>query len=155
MAEEFRFVVKDLDILKKFNLNSSRARDMTDYYIFRDKRVRHYFKTKNEQEHFVLITAEPGSRIKKNKAITKREANELVKGRILVVEKKGIGHINVLDVEGYAEKIRMFAGNSKGAFIDEIQIEFEESNKIIPALTRELEPLKVIRTGIFDYAQNN
>jgi hypothetical protein len=153
MAEEFRFVVKDIDVLKKFNLDSSRAKDMRDSYTARNKRVRYYPKTKTEPEHFVLIIAEPGSRIKKNKAITKREAIELVKNKILVIEKKGLGHIKVLDVEGYAEHIQVFSEKSNVPYIDEIQIEFEESDKIIPALTRELSPVKVIQKGLFDYAQ--
>jgi hypothetical protein len=154
MAEEFRFVVKDTGVLKKFNLDPSRAKQMRDSYVARNKRVRYYPQTKTEPEHFVLIIAEPGSRIKKNKAITKREAIELVKNKILVIEKKGLGHIRVLDVEGYAEHIQVFSEKSNESFIDEIQIEFEESEKIIPALTKEIEPLKIIKKGLFDYAQN-
>ena len=155
MNKEFKFVIADIEILKKFNLDKIRAKDTTDYYISRIKRVRRYFQTNNEQEHFVLIVAEPGSRIKKNKAITKKEAIELVKSANLVVEKKGIGHIQVLDTEGYAEHVKIFKDKSKEAFIDEIQIEFEESDKLIVPLRRELSPIKVIQKGIFDYALSN
>ena len=154
MVEEFRFVVKDIEILKKFNLDSTRARNITDFYLTRSKRVRYYAKTNKEAEHFVLIVAEPGSRIKKNKAITRREVNELIKASILTIEKKGIGHITVLDKEGYAEQVKVFIKKSKASIIDETQIEFEESNKIIPALSKEFEPIKIIRQGLFDYAQN-
>ena len=78
MVQEFRFVVKDTEVLKKFNLNSASTRDITDFYLSRTKRVRYYDKTKGEAEHFVLIIAEPGSKIKKNKAITAREVADAI-----------------------------------------------------------------------------
>jgi len=151
MDKEFRFVIPNKEVLNKFNLNVSERKDFVDYYITRRKRIRHLLKTKQEGEHFYIVDCEPGSRIKQKKEITKRAANELIKNANVIVKKIGLGHIMCLGIIGYSENIIAYRKESRTPFLDEIHIEFEVGEKVIPALYKEIKPLKVIKKGIIDY----
>lgn len=149
MAEEFRFVVKDIT---KLNPQLEKAVDFTDYYLARDKRVRTFLKDyKGREGKFFFMTSEPGSIYKKSEEISKNVAQALIEHSVLVVTKKGVGHITSEGIEGYSEKISAFKPGKSKPFIDEVQIEFEADKKLIPQLKKAIKPAKIIETGLFDY----
>jgi len=151
MAEEFRFVVKDIE---KLNPVLEKAADFTDYYLERNKRVRTFTKDhKGRVGKFFLTISEPGSIYKKSEEISKNVAEILISHAVLVVAKKGVGHITSEGIEGYAEKVSAFKPGKNKPFIDEVQIEFEVESKLLPKLKKALKPLKVIEAGLFDYLE--
>lgn len=149
MAEEFRFVVKNI---AKLNPRLDNAVDFIDYYLDRNKRVRKFTKDYKKREgKFFFMISEPGSIYKKSEEISKSVAETLIEHAILIVDKKGIGHINVDGVEGYSEHVSAFKPGKNKPFIDEVHIEFEVDNKLITKLKTKIKPVKIIETGLFDY----
>ena len=149
MAEEFRFVVKNI---AKLSPRLDNAVDFTDYYINRDKRVRKFTKDYKKREgKFFFMTSEPGSIYKKSEEISKGVAETLIEHAILTVAKKGVGHIIVDGIEGYSENVSAFKPGKNKPFIDEVHIEFEVDNKLITKLKSKIKPVKIIETGLFDY----
>jgi len=149
MAEEFRFVVKNIE---KFNPQLEKAADFTDYYLDRNKRVRTFIKDfKGRDGKFFFITSEPGSIYKKSEEISKAVAETLIQHAVLIVTKKGIGHIQIEDIQGYSENVSATKPGKKKPFIDEVQIEFEVEQKLMAKLDKAIKPTKIIKVGLFDY----
>lgn len=149
MAEEFRFVVENIEELKPY---SEKAADFTDYYLERNKRVRTFSKDyKGRAGKFFFTTSEPGAIYKKSEEISRNVAETLIKYAILIVKKEGKGHIKAEEVEGYAERVSAFKPGKNKPFIDEVQVEFEVDEKLLMKLKKVIKPKKVIETGLFDY----
>ena len=148
--KEFRFVLSK-ETLGKLKIDSKRAKDFNDYYLLRNKRVRHFLATRGNKEEFVLIVSEPGRIVKRKISIDKKEANELMKQAELIIKKNGIGHFVVEGYEGYIEVVSAFESGNKKPFVDEIQVEFELDSDKIPILKKILKPSKIIEEGMYDY----
>lgn len=152
MDEEFRFVMKKEQI-ENLEIDPSGAIDFNDHYLTREKRIREIVRSDDDQEgKFFMIEAKPGSIVKKKVEIKEKEARLLITKEILRVVKNGLGHMHVSDTSGYVERVGIFEKNSKAPLVDEIHIEFEEDFSKIDTLSKELNPLKVIKTGLFDYS---
>lgn len=147
-SEEFRVVVNNV---KKYAPNPERAANFIDYYLSRNRRVRHFTKHPTKAKKWFLITSQPGMIVKKHEAISVREAQKLISSPILILRKRGIGHIQISGIEGYAERVIAFRGNSPTSFLDEVQVEFEVSPKYIQTVVDKLNPVKIIKVGLFDY----
>jgi hypothetical protein len=147
-AKEFRFVVKNADAI---NANAVNVSDFIDYYLSRTKRVRHFIKDLKAKGKFFLISTEPGMIKKEKKEITKAGAENLMKDAVLIVKKKGVGRGLVDGIEGYCERVSAFKPGKNKPFIDELHIEFETSQDNIARLEKIVKPLKIIKTGLFDY----
>jgi len=148
--KEFRFVVNE-EILKKLNIDSSKAKDFIDYYLARNKRVRHFLPSESRKEEFLLIVAEPGMTIKRKVKIGSEEAKNLISEAELIVKKKGIGHLKANGTEGYAERVSAFKAGEREPIFEEIQIEFEVGEDKMKNLEKAIKPLSIIKKGIFDY----
>lgn len=148
MAEEFRFIVKDIMAHKPDAANVS---DFVDYYFARNKRVRYFSKDKKYVGKYLLISTEPGMIVKQKKEISKKEAESVIKKAILIVKKQGVGRIWVGGIEGYSERVSAFRPAEKKPFLDEVHTEFETDQKEINKLEKLMNPLKIIRVGLFDY----
>ena len=136
MAEEFRFVVKDI---AKLNPLLDKNVDFIDYFIKRDIRVRKFIKDyKGREGKFFFTVSEPNSIYKKSEEISKTIAETLIEHAILVVAKKGVGHIIAEGIEGYSENVSAFKPGKNKPFIDEVHIEFEVDNKLITKLISSL-----------------
>jgi hypothetical protein len=153
-TKEFRFVFANFDKLNRYSPDSSRVSDFNDCYLDRNKRIRHFTKDKNDSGKYLLISTEPGMIVKQKKEITSGEAEKLMEGAMLIVKKKGMGRFFVNNIEGYCERVIAFKPNADEPFVDEIQVEFETNQKSIPMLKKLMNPLKVIRVGLFDYLSN-
>jgi hypothetical protein len=149
-SKEFRVVV---DNIRKYTPNPTRAANFTDYYLSRNQRVRHFTKCIDitKANKWFLITSKPGMRVKKHEEINVKEAKKLIISPILILRKRGVGHLVVDEIEGYAERVIALMGKSKKPFLDEVQIEFEVSLNLIEKVVSKLKPLKVIKVGLFDY----
>ncbi len=147
--KEFRFVVNK-ETLDKLKIDASRAVDFVDYYIQRNKRVRHLLSREGDKE-FVLIASEPGMIVKRKMDIKKDEAERLMKETEIIVKKQGIGHLIISNIEGYCEKVTAIKAETEEIIFDEIQIEFEQDQDKIPVLKREIKPLAIVNKGLYDY----
>ncbi|MEM4271621.1 MAG: hypothetical protein QXD13_00830 [Candidatus Pacearchaeota archaeon] len=142
MIKEFRVVIADI---KGLNVDKSRVLDFTDYYLTRNKRIRQI------KDKSLMISAVPGSIIKKKEEIEEKKAKELIKKAILVIKKKGVGDIIVnQEIKGYCEEVSAFKGDKM--LFSEIQIEFELDRKYIPEIKKHIKVEKLIEKGLFDYA---
>jgi hypothetical protein len=151
VAEEFRFVIS-MEKLKHLSLDPKRSKDFDDYYLSREKRIRYFVRSNDDRAgKFFLIESKPGSIIKKGQEITSEEANNLLKETILLIRKKGCGHISCEGVEGYAEIVVVFNNINASPLFEEVHIEFEENPSKIPLLSKKIAPLHIIKTGLFDY----
>ena len=147
--KEFRFVISK-ETLDNLKIDSSGAKDFIDYYIERNKRVRHSLG-KPGKEEFALISGEPGMTFKRKIAISRQEAEILMKQAKIIVKKQGIGHIHVSGIEGYCEKVAAINAETEKIILEEVQIEFEQSQDKIKILEREIKPSGVINKGLYDY----
>lgn len=147
-SKEFRAVVNNI---QKYTPNPKRAANYIDYYLSRNQRVRHFTKHPIKAKKWFLITSQPGMIVKKQEEISVREAKKLISTPILILRKRGIGHIQISGIEGYAERVIAFRGNSPKSFLDEVQVEFEVSPKYIKTVVGKLNPLRIIKVGLFDY----
>ena len=150
MAEEFRFVV-EMSKLEQLNPNLSDVSDFIDYYLARNKRVRHFIKDRKNAGKYFLISSEPGMITKQKKEISKEDAEQIIRKAILIVKKKGAGRIWIEGIEGYSEIVSAFKPGEKKHFLEELHVEFETDQKEIPKLEKSMKPIKIIRVGLFDY----
>ena len=144
--KEFRVVIDEKDI-SNFNLDASKAKDFTDYYLERSKRIRH-FPINNK---WFLIEVEPGTIEKNKKEILEQEAKKMTFGCNLIIEKKGIGIVDIEGIEGYMERVLVYHPGNNEPIINEVHIEFEEDFEKIPEIENKIRPLKIIKQGMFDY----
>lgn len=154
MDDEFRFVLTN-DQIENLEISQTGAIDFNDYYLAREKRIREIIRSDDGSEgKFFMIEAKPGSIVKKKIEINEKEAKKNIKQAILIIEKKGFGHIHVGDASGYIERVKIFEKGSKKPLVDEVHIEFEEDFNKIDSLSKKIRPMKVIRTGLFDYLKS-
>jgi hypothetical protein len=146
--KEFRVVVADAAKLKP---DSTRAADFEDYYISREMRVRHFTKHPVKAGKWYTISTEPGMIVKNYVDIDEKSAHKLLKDAILTIKKKGVGHIYVDGVEGYAERVTASKPGVGSSIVDEVQIEFECGMDKLEMIRKKLRPVKMIEIGLFDY----
>lgn len=146
--EEFRFVFEELPV----KADSEFAVNFTDYYIKRNERVRDVSKSKKDPNTFYLITSEPGKIVKETKEISQEEALKYMEKANLVIDKKGVGEIEVNNIKGYAERIQVYKKDT--LILDELQVEFETDEKNLSMLEKTLKPIKIIKQGLFDYVSS-
>jgi hypothetical protein len=149
---EFRVVIKEG--LDTYIVDRDHASDYYDYYISREKRVRHFTKDPDKREKWYFIRTEPGMIHKDYDEIGELRAQSLIQNPIITIKKNGIGLVQVVGQEGYAERVIAYGKNGNLLF-DEIQIEFEiDPEMYIPIIEQELHPEKIINKGLFDYVSD-
>lgn len=147
-AKEFRVVVSDMAKLKP---DPARAADFEDHYLSRERRVRHFTKHPLKAGKWYTISTEPGMVVKNYVDIDEKSAQKLLKDAILIIKKKGVGHLYVSGIEGYAERVTASKPGMNSPIVDEVQIEFECGMDKLEMIKKRLKPLKLIEVGLFDY----
>jgi len=139
---EIRLIVDDV----KIDVNTEKASNFIDYYLSRTQKVR-YISDSLEDKYF-LINYEHGV-IDEKCEITREEAWTYMVRADFIVEKEGVGHIIVDNIEGYLERVLVY--KDKGLIYDENHIKFKDDAKLKSCLIKELKPKGIIKDGLYDY----
>lgn len=153
---EYRFVI-DKKILENLPVDARKTYTTIDYYIDRMKRIRWYLTGdyKHNKNTFYVVKSLPGAKNKDEMEISEDKAKELAtaKNVIYLVRKIGIGEIEINGVRGIVEHVVVESIKTKKEILDELQIEFETSEKDIEKVRQQIKPLKIFNIGLFDYIE--